>query len=159
MELYYHRRETGRVNTVVVYMPDVRSCIPTAEEWLVLKGQYKMALQRVLDQNDNFSKASNSNADSSDQKTPEKDTSDNAEKVIETPGVPVPEKEKAATIDAETEQGKEVAMDAEQETEKQTPEQAEDEKMEIAVDDKAVRKTIILLKLYIYWFNLIVVTL
>lgn len=149
MELYYHRRETGRVNTVVVYMPDVRSCIPTAEEWLVLKGQYKMALQRVLDQNDNSSKASNSNADNGDQKTPEKDTSvNNLEKITETSAV-VPEEEKAATTDGEVEPEKDVAMETEQEAEKQTPVEPEDEKMEIAVDDKAVRKTIILLKLYL----------
>lgn len=117
----------------------------------MLKGQYKMALQRVLDQNDNSSKASNSNADSGDQKTPEKDTSvNNLEKITETSAV-VPEEEKAATTEGEVEQEKDVAMETEQEAEKQTPVEPEDEKMEIAVDDKAVRKTII----YYFYSNYI----
>lgn len=63
LELYYHRRETGRVQTVVIYLPDIRSCLPTAEEWQTLRQQYKTTLEGVLDhQNHNSSKARNSNS-------------------------------------------------------------------------------------------------
>lgn len=148
VELYYHRRETGRVHTVVVYMPDVRSCLPTAEEWQGLRKQYKMALQRVLDQNHNSSspKTSNSNPDSSssnvkaeegekDETPAEAEEQENAEDVKA-------EEDKMETSEAgQAEQGDEdkaERMADEAETDAQDP-KTTTEAIAAAADDKAVR--------------------
>lgn len=147
MELYY-RRESGRVQTVVVFMPDVRSCVPTADEWIALKGQYKMALQRVLDQNHNSSKASNSNVEPS---SSSKKQSEEERKTLQTKDT---KKEPAQIISGVEEEEEEKATDADQqpmETEREEEEEIEidqmkedadpkEQTMEMAVDDKAVRQ-------------------
>lgn len=53
------------MQTVVVFMPDIRACLPTGDEWLVLKGQYKRALERVLDHDQQRSPNSESKATAS----------------------------------------------------------------------------------------------
>lgn len=142
MELYYHRRESGRVQTVVVYLPDIRACVPTADEWPVLKRQYKGALQRVLDQNSNSSKASNSNPDSGSgskgasggeaaKKAPETvKEGEGAKKKME-------EKEKKAVEEKKADQKEEIGAEVEKE------EAAAKENL--AVDDKAVNLNLRLL--------------
>lgn len=42
-ELYYRRK--GRTQTVVIYLPDVRSCLPTRFEWDELSVKYKKHLE------------------------------------------------------------------------------------------------------------------
>lgn len=56
MELYYRRSESvrkgrtipARVETVVIYLPDVRSCVPTRLEWDALNVSYKQKLEQVI---------------------------------------------------------------------------------------------------------------
>lgn len=56
MELYYTRPESchkgrmipSRIETVVIFLPDVRSCIPTRLEWDQLHLDYKNNLENVL---------------------------------------------------------------------------------------------------------------
>lgn len=55
VELYYRRSESvrkgrtipARVETVVIYLPDVRSCVPTRLEWDALNVSYKHKLEQV----------------------------------------------------------------------------------------------------------------
>uniref|UniRef100_A0A182JLW2 Uncharacterized protein n=1 Tax=Anopheles atroparvus TaxID=41427 RepID=A0A182JLW2_ANOAO len=68
VELYYRRSESyhkgrlipPRVETVVIFLPDVRSCQPTRLEWEQLRLSYKASLARVL----NCSSSSNSSSSS-----------------------------------------------------------------------------------------------
>lgn len=56
MELYYRRVESvrkgrtvpARTQTVVIYLPDVRSCMPTRIEWDDLNAKYKRHLDTLL---------------------------------------------------------------------------------------------------------------
>lgn len=57
MELYYRRSETydrkgrlvpARVETVVIFLPDIRSCQPTRPEWDELHLSYKSHLERII---------------------------------------------------------------------------------------------------------------
>lgn len=56
MEIYYRRSETvhkgkvvaARVETVVLYLPDVWNCLPTRLEWDGLHLNYKKQLDRKL---------------------------------------------------------------------------------------------------------------
>lgn len=56
MELYYRRAESthkgklipARVETVVLFLPDVWSCLPTRLEWDSLQVAYKKQLDRIL---------------------------------------------------------------------------------------------------------------
>lgn len=56
MELYYRRGESthkgkvypARVETVVLLLPDVWSCVPTRIEWDGLQHNYKMKLEQIL---------------------------------------------------------------------------------------------------------------
>lgn len=56
MELYYRRSESihkgrtipARVETVVIYLPDVRSCLPTRIEWDGLSASYKQKMDEVI---------------------------------------------------------------------------------------------------------------
>lgn len=56
LELYYHRSESiykgktipGRVETVVIYLPDINSCMPTRMEWTQLQDNYKMKLEQII---------------------------------------------------------------------------------------------------------------
>lgn len=56
MEFYYKRSETvrkgrtipARIETVVIYLPDVQSCLPTRIEWDDLNIKYKQQLDYVL---------------------------------------------------------------------------------------------------------------
>lgn len=56
MEFYYRRAETvrkgrvvpARTQTVVIFLPDVRSCIPTRVEWDDLNAKYKRRLDSEL---------------------------------------------------------------------------------------------------------------
>lgn len=57
VELYYRRSEqnharggvtSARVETVVIFLPDVRSCMPNRLEWETVSGNYKTALQTLL---------------------------------------------------------------------------------------------------------------
>lgn len=56
MELYYRRAESthkgklipARVETVVLFLPDVWSCLPTRLEWDSMQVAYKKQLDRIL---------------------------------------------------------------------------------------------------------------
>lgn len=56
MELYYHRTDhknkdkevSPQVETVVIYLPDIHSCIPTISEWENLTQGYKDAVENVI---------------------------------------------------------------------------------------------------------------
>lgn len=56
MELYYRRSETyhkgrlipARIETVVIFLPDIRSCQPTRPEWDELHLSYKSHLERII---------------------------------------------------------------------------------------------------------------
>lgn len=57
LELYYRRAETthksgrvvpARVETVILFLPDVWSCVPTRLEWDALKVNFKKQLERKL---------------------------------------------------------------------------------------------------------------
>lgn len=56
VELYYRRSETyhkgrlipARIETVVIFLPDVRSCQPTHPEWDELHISYKSHLERII---------------------------------------------------------------------------------------------------------------
>lgn len=56
MELYYRRGETthkgkavpARVETVVIFLPDVWSCLPTRLEWEELQQGYRKHLEKIL---------------------------------------------------------------------------------------------------------------
>lgn len=76
MELYYRRSESthkgktipARVETVVLFLPDVWSCLPTRLEWDGLHQTYRKQLERKLksDQQENSgSGESSSNSSSS----------------------------------------------------------------------------------------------
>lgn len=60
MELYYRRVETvrkgrtipARTQTVVIFLPDVRSCLPTRLEWDDLSIKYKKHLEMKKQNND-----------------------------------------------------------------------------------------------------------
>lgn len=60
VEIYYHRSETthkgkvipARVETVVLFLPDVWSCLPTRLEWESLQLAYKKQLNRKLNADD-----------------------------------------------------------------------------------------------------------
>ncbi|XP_059611989.1 cell division cycle and apoptosis regulator protein 1-like isoform X2 [Phlebotomus argentipes] len=62
VELYYRRGEVvqkgrivpPRIETVVIFLPDVRSCIPTRLEWDALHGKYRHTLDRILLQEDDL---------------------------------------------------------------------------------------------------------
>lgn len=59
MELYYRRSEINhkgrlipaRIETVVIFLPDVRSCTPTRLEWDSLHIKYKNSLDCILNKN------------------------------------------------------------------------------------------------------------
>lgn len=164
VELYYHRRETGRVQTVVVFLPDVRSCVPTADEWQAQRQQYKMALQRAIDRNDNSppspSKASNSSSTTggADKEARTEERSSEAPKT----DAESSQKEKEVATEVEMKdqdtglessgvaETKDTAMEVEQEQDEeklaepaeqmdQDEKQPEEAESETAVDDKAVR--------------------
>ncbi|XP_058468218.1 cell division cycle and apoptosis regulator protein 1-like [Malaya genurostris] len=56
VELYYRRSETyhkgrlipARIETVIIFLPDVRSCLPTLSEWNELHLSYKSHLERII---------------------------------------------------------------------------------------------------------------
>lgn len=58
LELYYHRGEyknteknssvSSRVETVVIFLPDVHSCLPSAEQWTQLTQTYKKAGENAV---------------------------------------------------------------------------------------------------------------
>lgn len=56
VELYYRRSKVKgrtfptRVETVVIYLPDVRSCVPTRIEWDALHASYKTKMEFVIKQ-------------------------------------------------------------------------------------------------------------
>lgn len=56
VELYYRRSDSvrkgrtipARIETVVIYLPDIRSCIPTRIEWDALQTSYKLKMEQVI---------------------------------------------------------------------------------------------------------------
>lgn len=58
LELYYHRGDyksteknsgvSTRVETVVIFLPDVHSCLPSAEQWTQLTQTYKKAGENAV---------------------------------------------------------------------------------------------------------------
>lgn len=54
MELHYHRQDhkkkdaPPRIETVVIYLPDVHSCMPNAAQWQELSQVYKSAVENVI---------------------------------------------------------------------------------------------------------------
>lgn len=56
VEIYYRRPEIvhkghlipARVETVVIFLPDINSCMPTRSEWEKLQQTYKATFERVL---------------------------------------------------------------------------------------------------------------
>lgn len=75
LEIYYHRAETthkgrhvpARVETVVVFLPDVWSCVPTRLEWDGLHLNYKKQLDRRLSRGSNSEPTDNDVSASPDQ--------------------------------------------------------------------------------------------
>uniref|UniRef100_A0A2M4A953 Putative cell division cycle and apoptosis regulator protein 1 n=1 Tax=Anopheles triannulatus TaxID=58253 RepID=A0A2M4A953_9DIPT len=65
VELYYRRSETQhkgrlippRVETVVIFLPDVRSCLPTRLEWEQIRLNYQASLSRVINSSSSVSSA------------------------------------------------------------------------------------------------------
>ncbi|XP_050085697.1 cell division cycle and apoptosis regulator protein 1-like [Anopheles aquasalis] len=63
VELYYRRSETQhkgrlippRVETVVIFLPDVRSCLPTRLEWEQIRLNYQASLSRVINSSSSVS--------------------------------------------------------------------------------------------------------
>jgi len=49
MELYY-RRSNGVLETVVFFIPDISTCVPSEKEWRHIGGAYKLALGEAEDQ-------------------------------------------------------------------------------------------------------------
>lgn len=68
MELYYRRSETvhkgrvipARIETVVIFLPDVRSCIPTLIEWDGIQNLYKNAFENIRIENSKIDSAAES---------------------------------------------------------------------------------------------------
>lgn len=56
LELHYYRSEysnkgkliPSRMETVVIYLPDINSCMPTYSEWNILTQDYKAAVEKIL---------------------------------------------------------------------------------------------------------------
>lgn len=83
MELYYKSNEVvrkdrtipPRTETVVIYLPDIRSCVPTRLEWDALTVSYKQKLESVMAKSQGgagssgSSKTSSSNKKANDSKT------------------------------------------------------------------------------------------
>lgn len=83
MELYYKSNEVvrkdrtipPRTETVVIYLPDIRSCVPTRLEWDALTVSYKQKLESVMAKSPSgagssgSSKTSSSNRKANDSKT------------------------------------------------------------------------------------------
>lgn len=76
MELYYRRAESvrkgrtvpARTQTVVIFLPDVRSCLPTRVEWDELNLKYKQFLEHKRKSNDD----SKNSGDGEKKQTPAK---------------------------------------------------------------------------------------
>lgn len=86
MELYYKNGEivrkdrsvAARIETVVMFLPDIRCCVPTRVEWDALIGDYKQKAENIVTDNDGKSlgsggsgsnKRSVSNSKSTDSET------------------------------------------------------------------------------------------
>ncbi|XP_065366379.1 cell division cycle and apoptosis regulator protein 1-like isoform X2 [Calliphora vicina] len=77
VELYYHRTEyknmekdgPPRVETVVIYLPDVHSCMPSIEEWQTLTQVYKVAADDVIARRTALVAAAAANATEDNDKT------------------------------------------------------------------------------------------
>lgn len=51
MELYYRRKsrnDSAKTQTVVIFLPDVRSCVPTRVEWDELNAKYKQHFETSM---------------------------------------------------------------------------------------------------------------
>ncbi|KAM7348866.1 cell division cycle and apoptosis regulator protein 1-like isoform 2-T2 [Cochliomyia hominivorax] len=88
VELYYHRTEyknmekdgPPRVETVVIYLPDVHSCMPSIEEWQTLTEVYKSAADDVIARRSALVAAAAANAsdDNENDKTNDIEMADNS---------------------------------------------------------------------------------
>lgn len=73
LEIYYRRGKSShkgnqigsRVETVVLFLPDVWSCVPTRLEWDVLRVNYKKQMLRKLRASDPETKITNGGTSSS----------------------------------------------------------------------------------------------
>lgn len=76
MELYYKSNEVvrkdrtipPRTETVVIYLPDIRSCVPTRLEWDALTASYKQKLESVMAKSQGGAGSSGSSKTSSSNK-------------------------------------------------------------------------------------------
>lgn len=77
VELYYHRADytskgkviPSRVETVVIYLPDIHSCMPTRSEWENLAADYKVAATNHLNRLKSAGQQSTSAASSEEGKS------------------------------------------------------------------------------------------
>lgn len=94
MELYYKSSEKlnkdrtipSRTETVVIFLPDIRCCVPTRVEWDTLIVNYKQKVENVVTKGQTISggsgsnKGSSSNRKSTDSKSISGDTKDDVKK-------------------------------------------------------------------------------
>lgn len=110
MELYYRRVETvrkgrtipARTQTVVIYLPDVRSCLPTRLEWDEICIKYKNHLE--MKQKSNEDDDDEENADVEKKHSHSKLTNSDiiANDDIETADVEMADEEKIVDTDTDT---------------------------------------------------------
>lgn len=87
VELYYRRSENihkgrtipARVETVVIYLPDVRSCLPTRIEWDGLSASYKQKMEEVIKASESGSDGADAPLSSKNNESSEKGAVDGAE--------------------------------------------------------------------------------
>lgn len=87
VELYYRRSESihkgrtipARVETVVIYLPDVRSCLPTRIEWDGLSANYKQKMEEVIKASESGTDGADVPSSSKNNESSEKGPNDGAE--------------------------------------------------------------------------------
>lgn len=87
VELYYRRSESihkgrtipARVETVVIYLPDVRSCLPTRIEWDGLSASYKQKMEEVIKASESGTDGADASSSSKNIESAEKGANDGAE--------------------------------------------------------------------------------
>lgn len=87
VELYYRRSESihkgrtipARVETVVIYLPDVRSCLPTRIEWDGLSANYKQKMEEVIKASESGTDGADASSSSKNNESSEKGPNDGAE--------------------------------------------------------------------------------
>lgn len=102
MELYYKAGEIirkdrtipARTETVVVFLPDIRCCVPTRVEWDSLIGDYKQKVENIVTDHEAKSLGSGSGSNkrsSSNRKSTDNKSTNAADAVKEEPATPADE--------------------------------------------------------------------